>query len=416
MRGRRHGPIYFKFVFLTLIAASSDVAIALTQPLNGCTFYKPRLKAYFSGCAEFSAVRGRHGCHKVKGVCPSCVTYPGDNLQMWLPDYLIEITRHFGQSKFANASDGKLLAAHLATGVLTWQSGTLVPVSQASKGDQSASSGDSFWHARILTVPYGPQATTFPPLPQSFGTGVPACFSALSEFIPSQWNYNAADAPYALAWAPVGATRCLTIAGGGVAAGLAAAKQEVSKVAVAAPMMSFSVNTCALPVQAQEAVVKNALPSADTISPLGDLSKLCMGSWGPLVPRTGWILSNDPFLSAMAAAYKFQSLSGDMHLNQALKLRDDDKWQIIYPPRLAGSCFKPGLPTVGATHGGDFLQARVQDEMTAKSPGRGHTYVIAVWRRRNTCEEPLETVGGWTANHHLQFTKNMGLCQAVYSE
>lgn len=417
MRRRRHAFLRAKSALLLVLMFSLPIlANALTQPLNACTMYKPRLLGHFESCAEFSVERGRHGCRKIKGTCPSCVQYPGDDVQMWLPDYLIEVTRHLGQSKFAVSTDSALLRAQLAQALATWQAGIVAPPTFGSNGDQSSSAGASFWHARILSVPYGTEILNYPPMSPSIGGGLPMCYAAISEFMPSQWNYNVADAPYALAWAPLGASMCLNILGGALAAGVAAAKKSVAKIAASAPRVNWPISTCATPVLAKEAFVKNALLSADTLTPLQDISKLCMGSWGPLVPRTGWVLSDDPFMSAMAAAYKFQSLAGDMHLNAALKVQDDDKWQIIYPPRAAGGCFRPGMPTVGATHGGDAVVSRMRDELQASDPGRGQTYVIAVWRRRHSCEEPLQSLGAWTANYQLQTQKNRGLCQAIYAE
>lgn len=402
------------------LTANPAFARSTTQPLSGCTFYKPRLVSAFPLCAEFSAVRGRHGCQKIKGPCPACVKYPGDDVQMWLPDYFIEITRHVGRSMFAESPDGALLAGQLALGVKWWEASTKGPVTPfASNGAQSTSAAASFWHARILTVPYGAEVSTYPPLAPSKGTGLPTCFSALSEFLPAQWNFNLADGPFAAAWAPVGAPMCLSIVGGGVASGLDLARSQVGKVAGGVGRMpSLPVDTsCANPVGAKEALAKDAQPSADTLTPLsGDLTKLCMGSWGNLVPRTGWVLSDDPYLSAMTAAFKFQSLAADMHLNPALKLQEDDKWQIVYPPRPGASCFRPGTPIhdlLGV--GGDDPVTRARDEVEPASSRKGHTYVIAVWRRRNSCEEPLEALGGWTASYHANFSKNQGLCQAAAS-
>ena len=99
--------------FLAALAATSHAAEAV--PFHGCTFYKPRLTlpsfaggTPWAGCASFSAVTGRNACRKVKGICPFCVTYAGDDVQMWLPDYYIEVTRHLGRSAFAK----RILAAN----------------------------------------------------------------------------------------------------------------------------------------------------------------------------------------------------------------------------------------------------------------------------------------------------------------
>lgn len=412
MRRRRHGPLRAKIaICCSLLGARA----ASGMPLSGCSFLKPQRLSSFSSCAEFSAVRGRSGCRKVKGLCPACVTYAGDDVAMWLPDYFIEITPHTGKSLFTESPDGAGLAAQLQLGARWWESATKAPLTPASMGSVSPSAASSFWQARILTIPYGAQVTSFPPLAASKGTGLPVCYAALSEFLAAQWNYNLADGPYALAWAPVGAGLCLNIAGAGVAGGLAEAKRVLTPLRGASSSASLPVDlTCASPVPAEEAIAKNALPAADTMSPLTDPQKLCMGSWGNLIPRTGWISSEDPYMAALTAAYKFQSLAADSHINPDLKRRSDDKWQIVYPPRANSRCFHPGSPVDALAVAGDDPVSRSRDEMTTGSVRKG-VYVIAVWRRRHTCEEPLEAVGGWTTTYRANLAKNEALCAAVPS-
>ncbi len=149
---------------------SSNSHALVTPPFNGCTFYKPRLAlesfagaSDFAGCASFSAVNGRNGCTKIKGVCPACVKYNGDHLQMWLPDYFIEVTKHIGRSVFSESVDGKILAAQLGLAVTWWDAGTASVTNPLfSNGTQSTSGRESVWHARILTVPYGAIANNWP--------------------------------------------------------------------------------------------------------------------------------------------------------------------------------------------------------------------------------------------------------------
>ena len=397
---------------------------SMTMPFNGCTFYRSRLLLEsfgggqdHAGCAQFSAVNGRNGCTKIKGVCPYCVKYRGDHVQMWLPDYFIEITKHLGRSAFAESLDGKILAKQLSLATKWWTSaslGTANPL--ASNGFQSPTARDSFWHARILTVPYGSMASNFPPLSVAKGNGLPSCYSALSEFMPGQWNFNLADASYAAAWAPVGIPLCLSIIGGGVMGGLQEAKAAVGGLAGGSGDVSgFDALQCANPVGAKEAFLKNAIPSSDALAPMsGDVAgKLCMGSWGNLLPRTGWITSEDPHMSAMLAAYKFQSAAGDFHLNGELKLRPDDKWQIVYPPRLGGKCFTPGSPFKDLPPAADDPMSRGKDELTPFGNLKSHTYIIAVWRRRSSCEEPLQWVSGWSADFKMNYFKNLGVCKAA---
>ena len=188
--------------FACVSVAGQTLANPITSPFHGCTFYKARLapQSYGGGlprlgCANFSAVNGRNGCSKTKGVCPFCVVYSGDDVQMWVPNYFIEVTKHVGRSVFADSVDTLSLQGHLKLAAKWWESSTLAPLR--------------------------------------------------------------------------------------------------GKVA----------------------------------------NKLCMGSLGNLLPRTGCVLNEDSQLSAMIAAYKFMSAAGYFHLSPDLKLQPDDKWQIVYHPQ-----------------------------------------------------------------------------------
>jgi len=115
-------------VFACVSIASQTLASPLLSPFHGCTFYKARLalQSYaggqpFLGCANFSTVNGRNGCTKTKGVCPFCVVYSGDDVQMWVPDYFIEVTKHVGRSVFAEAVDVPSLKLHLQLASKWWE-------------------------------------------------------------------------------------------------------------------------------------------------------------------------------------------------------------------------------------------------------------------------------------------------------
>lgn len=405
--------------------ASQTLASPLLSPFHGCTFYKARLAlpSYaggqpFLGCANFSAVNGRNGCTKTKGVCPFCVVYSGDDVQMWVPDYFIEVTKHVGRSVFAESVDAPSLKFHLQLASKWWEASTLAPATGIfSNGSTSPSGRESFWHARILTIPYGSWVNNFPPLASSKGVGLPSCFSGLSEFLPAQWNFNLADAPYAAAWAPAGIPLCLSPVGASAMGALQEARARVSQIASSTPRLpDLPVDpTCANPVGASEAFYKNALPTSDALAPLkGEVAnKLCMGSWGNLLPRTGWVLSEDPHMSAMIAAYKFMSAAGDFHLSEHLKLRTDDKWQIVYPPQLGSGCFTPGSPLKDLPPAAEDPVSRGRDEVTPFGALKNNTYVIAVWRRRSSCEEPLQWIGGWDADFKANYLKNQAICQAA---
>ena len=409
----------------------SQTFLAIAQPnvpFNACSFYTTRLVvpsfgagAPWAGCAQFSAVRGRQACTKIKGVCPACVKYQGDHVQMWLPDYFIELTKHIGQSSFALSPDGTLLAKHLKIGLAWWNTSNLPLGSFSpllSNGSQTTSGKDSFWHARILTVPYGGQFNSYSPVAAGLGSGMPGCFLGLSEFLPAQWNTNLSDGPFAHAWSPIGAPLCLSIVGGGILGGLAEAKAAVGTLGASSGGGNFETQSCASPVGVKEGFAKNSMGTSDALSPLGDITKLCMGTWGNLLPRTGWITSEDPHMSAMLAAYKFMSLVGDFHLNAAAKLRFDDKWQIVYPPRdPASTCFTPGSPLKDLPlPSADNVFERGLEEMKIAGNLKNHTYVIAVWRKRDSCEEPLSLIGGWNVSYKAQLAKNTFACKGVYTK
>ena len=410
------------------VGGSQQAFGMVTVPFNACTAYAPPfvLQNFAGGtpalgCASWSAIRGRAGCTKVKGVCPLCVTYPGDHLQMWLPEFFIEVTSAPGESVFTASADGLLLKKHLALGNIHWKASTLSPFQPFSRSQSDVVSHSIFWHARILVMPYANMMGSFSPLPGVTGTEAPTCFAGLSEFIPEQWAYNFVDVPYAFGWSPVGSALCNTPEGAGLLGGLEAAKGAVSNIGLGKSFGGGQGEVCARPVGLAEASVKMLRPSSDALAPLTMgpqeiSSKLCMGSWGNLLPRSGWAVTGDPLLSAMQAAYRFTSVAADFNLNDNWKLRSDDQWQIVFPLSLPGTCFKPGapFPILAPAPTENFAQ-RQENELNPFSNRKG-TYVIAVWRKRETCEEPLETVGGWSAAHKLHLAKNSALCSGMNAQ
>jgi hypothetical protein len=340
---------------------------------------------------------------------------------MWLPEFFIEVTTAPGESVFTVAADGLLLKKHLALGNIHWKASTLSPYQPLARSQSDPVSNSMFWHARILVMPYANLMGSFSPLPGITGTEAPTCFAGLSEFIPRQWAYNLVDAPYAMAWAPVGSALCNTPQGAGLLGGIEAAKGAVSSIGLGKSFGGGQGEVCARPVGLAEASAKMLRPTSDALAPLTMgpqeiSSKLCMGSWGNLLPRSGWAVTGDPLLSAMQAAYRFTSVSADFNLNDNWKLRSDDKWQIVFPTSFPGKCFKPGaqFPILAPAPTEDFMQ-RHENELNPFSKRKG-TYVIAVWRKRETCEEPLETVGGWSAAHKLHLAKNSALCSAMNAQ
>lgn len=368
-----------------------------TMPLHGCTFYKPKFISHFGSCADFSSKLGRNRCKKTKGSPPFMTTYPGDHVRMWLPDFFIEVTKHAGQSLFAESLDGQALKVQLQT----------VRSLPLKNGSESSSSGDSFWYARLLGVPYGALANSFPPVPPTLEGGIPACFKGISEFYNDQWNLNLADAPYAAAFAPVGASMCLSPAG--ATAFSPEIKKSITGMSGNPGTMSENPGIpCAVPVTGAQALAINALPTSEPARTLASPSRLCMGTWGNLIPRTGWIPTEDLTMSALMAAFKFQSLTSDLQLSPDLAPRTDDKWQVVFPPQVTNSCFTSG----SVTHIPPGDLGRERDELVPGGLKKHHTYVIAVWRQRDTCEEPMPFEARKKA-YQVNFEKNKTLCQAV---
>jgi hypothetical protein len=340
---------------------------------------------------------------------------------MWLPEFFIEVTTAPGESIFTMSADGALLTKHLALGNANWKASTLSPFQPFSRAQPDSVSHSMFWHARILVMPYANLMGSYSPLPVVKGTEAPTCFAGLSEFVPAQWAYNLVDAPYAFAWEPVGSLLCNSPQGAGLLGGLEAAKGAVSSVGQGKSSGGGQGEVCARAVGFAEASKKMLRPTSDALAPLTMgpqeiSSKLCMGSWGNLIPRSGWAVTGDPLLSSMQAAYRFTSLAADFNLNDRWKLQADDKWQIVFPMSLPGTCFKPGapFPLLSPAPTENQLQRKTH-ELNILSQRKG-TYVIAVWRRRDTCEEPLETIGGWSASHKLHLAKNSAICAATNAQ
>jgi hypothetical protein len=407
---------------------TSVASVSVTSPFNACTFTSPAFAlqsfaggAPSAGCASWSVVRGRAGCNKVKGVCPFCVVYPGDHLQMWLPEFFIEVTTAPGESVFTLSADGLLLKKHLSLADKYWKASVAAPLQSLARAQSDSVTNSMFWHARILVMPYANLMGSFTPLPGVLGTEAPTCFAALSEFIPRQWNDNFVDAPYAFAWSPIGSALCNSPQGAALSGGLEAVKGAVSEVGLGKVFQAMPGEVCARPVGYGEASLKVLRPSSDPLAPLTMgpqeiSSKLCMGAWGNLLPRSGWTVTGDPLLSAMQAAYRFTSAAADFNLNDNWKLRADDKWQIVFPQSLPGTCFKPGAPfPIVAPAPLENIAQRTAHELNPLSERKG-TYVIAVWRKRETCEEPFETIGGWSAAYQLHLKKNAALCSVLHTQ
>ena len=385
-----------------LLCSAKALAFQTTIPFHGCTFYRADLLKDFERCADFSVKRGRSRCKKTKGSPPLMTTYPGDHVQMWLPDYFIEVTKHAGKSLFATSTDGLALKAQLESSSQNY----------VKNGAYSSSGGDNFWHARILGVPYGSVANSFAPVPTSVENAVPGCFRGVSEFYNDQWNLNRVDAPYAAAFAPLGLEACLSLKGAPLMT--PEVKGSLDKIkGISGVSSSMAGVPCAVPLSQSQMTALNALPTAEPSRTASDLSRLCMGTWGNLIPRTGWIPTDDLSMSALIAAFKFQSLAADLQISPDLAPRSDDKWQIVFPKQIgfeSGSCFRPG--SLSFTPSADLGREGFEFEQGGLK--KNHTYVIAVWRRRDTCEEPLPFEAHRGA-YRAHFAKNKALCYSVGS-
>lgn len=390
----------------------SDSALAdVSLPLYACTNYSAKFLSTFDSCADFSVTRGGNRCYKTKGACPACIVYAGDNLQMWLPDYFVELTPHVGRSLFAESTAGAALKLHL-TAAKKWWDKSFPAVPTTSNGRVDDSTQTSVWHARILPVPFGAITNTYPPLASSKGAGIPTCYTSLSELIPNQWKYGTADAPYAVALGQKLVEHCLLNPGTSIAA------EAISRLApkISAPPSVGNVgsdipNGCARPIFDSEAVLKNITPSSDVWNP----AKMCIGSLGPLVPRVGDVQTSDPFNGALTAGVKFASLTADFFGdNVTAGWKVDDKWQLIYPPSPHNGCFRPGqlgqiahLPT-GVVE--DFSERAKREISGLKADVRAQVYVFAVWRKRESCQEPLGSTF-WQISYKTNKEKNSNICK-----
>ena len=398
-------------LLMTIGITLSATVVSAKVPVHSCTFYHSVWKPFFMGCAEPKI--HRRTCTIVKGPCPACIKYQGDRGSMFLPDYLIEVTEHYGDSIFKHTSPG--MKSHLDLAKSYYESKTMgVAHKSLDKGGRSPFSNSYFWHARMLVVPYGPGALTYMSL-RPGGGPLPICFSGISEFFFDQWHLGISDGPFAAAWAPVGIPMCLSDAGAAANAAVATAIANAKSwggslmgsigAGGSFPMPGLQ-QGCAYPVNAKAGLGMNLNPSSDALS----FPKLCMGSLGNLVPREGTITTEDRFRSAVMAAWKFASLVKDFHPSSMAGIEFDYKWQLVYPQTSHGHCFRPGtledFPT-GPVEFGRDLVAPPGSEKT-------NTYVFAIWRKREThCMEPEVESVPWRKSIDLEHKALETACNTV---
>ena len=384
-------------------------------PVDACSFYKSIWKPHFMTCAE-PKIR-RRVCTKTKGSPPLVIRYKGDRSSMYLPDYLIEVTAHWGRSIFEGTSE--LMKNHMehARTYYATKDKILPSYGFFDNGGEHRESSSHFWHARLLIVPGGSTTMTYPSL-KAGGGGImpkPICFSGISEYYFDQWNLGIADLPFAMAWAPIGIPVChsnvgaasyAALASGAVSQGKSAANDVLSGLGIP-PVASQFTNTigCAYPVPAKMALTLNLNPSSDALN----FTKMCMGSLGNLLPREGTITAEDRFRSALMAAWRFSSLVNDVQPMSFAGIDFDDKWQLVYPRTSHGHCFRAGslsdFPT-GPWEYGRGVDANWADPKT-------NTYVFAIWKKRETnCQEPGSEADGWKQMVKLEHKAiETGICK-----
>lgn len=392
----------------------------LALPASGCTFYTPRMVAQsFGMCANYSAAVGRNGCTIYHW---PAIEYPGVDVQMWLPDFFVEVTKYTGQSMFTKIPTNPLeagLAAHLKLANLYFQAAEPQTTALGGGGVTDSPSVDdlnqmSYWQVRMLQVPFGKEVVEFRPGLSPRGSGLPIYYDGISEFVSQQWRDNLADLPFATLLEPVANPFCNSLATG-VAIGISnELRGKLSSAtgsfdnAPPAPKLPFGVAT---PMSAKLIFAQNLKPNSDVFAPFSDPTKLCMGSKGPLIPRTGFISSEDRYQSALIAAMKFMSLIGDAYQwGGDYKLRTTDKFQLVYPVT-AAMCFNP----TGVL---DSNFAEVRSPNDESIPGNANTYIFAVWREKHSCEDkgPFGQAAGveyYKTTYPVDIEKNKAICSAA---
>ena len=244
------------------------------------------------------------------------------------------------------------------------------------------------WYARMLPIPYASLVTsgtgmgTFSPYGSMRGnkTAVPGCYDGISEFDPGEWVWGGDDTLLASSYALLATPACMV--GGGIPAAAfyeasSTAKGEAMSQVGSLKIPDFNPSSlgaeCDRPRAPNEGLVRNFQGGADAIDP----SKMCMGSLGPLLPRSGKITGTDRYRTAEIAAIKFMSMLGDSTGNFQFHLQGEDKFQLIYPKSTMPTCFNPG----GII---EFSRYLAMEERTAGQD----VYVFAVWRRNDTCLNP----------------------------
>ena len=390
--------LFFSKIFLIYSILNCSQSIAV--PFHGCTFYKPRFIPYSwpggqgTGCADFQSVYG--ACTIVHCGFWGCISYAGNKVTGYVPDYYIEVTKKIGRSAFAESIDGAALNSQLQLSEKYWdlnyppvapivgQNGTSQTIEDVKAPYQHLS------YARMINVPYSDPLWRFQGLDAPKGSSIPTCFQGISEFDPTTWNDDPVrnpDFPIATALSSISAAVCLSAAGSMSQGAIASARTLIDSLPIPSGSrigienQSFGPN-CAMPVPSWYGGAQSIKTASAFLS---DPTKLCMGYMGALLPRTGKISSSDNWTASLESAYRMASLTND-HFTNGGGI-GPDKWQIVWPRVAAPYCFAPGgLDT--PHEGTDTSLKTVADEFPA---AQGlDDMVVAVWRKRESCLEPYD--------------------------
>jgi hypothetical protein len=386
---------------ILLISLLLSFAHSFAVPFHGCTFYKPRLLAHSwpgtqgTGCADFKSVYG--ACTIVHCGFWGCISYPGNKITGYVPDYFIEVTKKIGRSSFAESPDGAGLNSQLQFSEKYWDLNypPVAPVVGQSGPSQTIEDSKSVYqhlsYARMITVPYSDPLWRFQGIDPPKGSSIPMCFQGISEFDPTTWNDDPVrnpDFPIATALSSISSIVCLSAVGSASQGAIASARQIINALPIPSGArigienQSFGPN-CALPIPAWYGEAESIKTASKFLS---DPTKLCMGYMGALLPRTGKVSSSDNWTASLESAYRMASLTED-HFSNGGGVQGSDKWQIVWPRVAAPYCFAPG--GLNTPHEGTEASLKtVADEFPA---AQGiDDMVVAVWRKRENCLEPWD--------------------------
>ena len=419
-----------KNLFLTIFLSASSVNAA---PFHACTFLKERLLASSwpgglgTGCANLQVTYG--ACTKYHCTPLGCFAYDGTLVTGFLPDYIIEVTPYFGRSSFTDNlvtdPDGYLMSSQLKSAVATWdflyRSPPSPPGTALQNGyDETQEDNAQVYHhsyfARMLPTPNENLIWKFQDMADPVGKAIVGAitgFSGISEFDPQTWNDSLLDPDKKISTPLIPATDLVCHGMASAAQGaIQTAKQIIANLPVPSYNPPSSGEVIAMPVTPAGAAYANLKPDSDAMSFMGDISRMCMGKLGPLLPRSGHSTTAERYSASQIAAWRIASLTYD-HFSapfgtHAGGVMSDDKWQILWPPVLPTStaCFAPGglnTPT---------LTVNPLFEPLTHIPQRAgiDTIVIGVWRKRSSCEEPWDTVTA-TAEIEGTYAARVEACQ-----